>query len=776
MTLTLRARILLFLAFFGLVPLSLAVAFNLPLVLGRVELLYRHAFLQNLRADFRDLDQHLASRHEMVRLLAKLPEPGMLLEPFEPSGGTDMDIDVDLERVRYTEWINRILADQLDILHISFLDTHGVHRFWLERDPRLGTWNPTVNRPPSPRGDLLKAVLDGNVPSVLLTPVNINPQASHPAWAMTLQMLSPIGLDDTRAPQGLVVMTVDIGGLARRDPNTLWVRDDGSYLQTTGMPERHGSAFDDYPGLRAKFAAGTIGLWEQGGRQAIWVPLLRDSEDRPLWVGRQVDRLPLKEFQQALILRVLSVMLLLIVFTLLFARWFAARAENFGRGLLDGVRRMLQADEPVQFRWRGSRELVQLGESLTELADTHARNTRNLRAHARELEETNRYKSEFLANVSHELLTPLNSILLLSKLLNQSRDEMTRESAEQARVIFEASRDLRALIDDILDLSRIEAGKLDLAIEAVDLRRLLEDLAAFLRPQFEDRGLSLEIIDGAGASTTVKTDANKVRQILKNFLSNAVKFTERGGVRLALQAASPPYEVRLTVTDTGIGIPPEKQTVIFEAFKQADGSTRRRYGGTGLGLTISRQLAELLGGKIELHSSPGAGAEFALLLPRECGVELEDEPSELPVAPVIGEPDAADQAVPEGDFKQRQVLVVDADMRRLLAIAPKLEHWGLTVLAAGDVDEAMETLAEETVALVLVSPKMSALEPYDTIFRMRRSAHASDLPMIALQTADPGDTCRRAITAGADDCLDYPADWSKLHALIERHLSRSEAA
>ncbi|MBT8430826.1 MAG: response regulator, partial [Gammaproteobacteria bacterium] len=611
---SLRMRILLFLFVFGLVPLLLAVVINLPLVLERVDLFYRHAFLQNLRADFSDLDQHLASRDASVRLLAKLPEPGALVG----DDGEEDQAEMDLARARYTQWINRILGDERDITEILFLDEAGVERFWLERDGD-GEWQPTTRRLRGVPPDQVALLLSGRVSNVVLSPLRIDLSADDPARVFTLQLLSPIASGvpgDT--PIGLVAITLDIAGLVRRDNKTLWAYDDGNYLHLPDLPGREGKAFEDFPGLAEDFQANRIVLWEQGDDRAIWVPMFRTVEGRTLWVGRSVDDGPLQAFRTEIIFRVLLIVLGLIVFQFIVARWITRRAERIGRKLTEGVQQTLESDQPVVFDWSGSPELRQLADDLTRLSRTHASQTRNLRAHARELEATNRYKSEFLANVSHELRTPLNSILLLSKLLASRDSELDEESREQADVIHKAGCDLKALIDNILDLSRIESGRLELHLESVPLAELLEDLRLLLKPQFDAKGLRLELQFAPGVPEQIETDVDKVRQVLKNFLANAVKFADHGEVTLGVAPATPPYAVTLSVRDQGIGISPAKQEAIFEAFQQADGSTSRRYGGTGLGLTISRQLAELLGGEIRLVSQIGRGAEFSLLLPAVC--------------------------------------------------------------------------------------------------------------------------------------------------------------
>ncbi|WP_456406434.1 sensor histidine kinase [Thiolapillus sp.] len=688
---SLRTRILLFLFGFALLPLLVAVVINLPLVLDRVELFYRQAFLQNLRADFSDLDTHLASRDEMIRLLAKLPEPGVVLG--EEQGGEDSRID--LARLKYTEWINRILSDQLDIVDIVFLDRQGVARFWLSRNPATRLWEPTTVAPRLPAPDSINVVLQATTPAVLLTPVVVNENASDLSRAMTLQLISPLGPAEGKPAYGAVVMTVDIGGLVRRDPDTLWVHDDGRYLTAPGIPARENTAFDEFPGLKEEFAKRKLFMWEgDDGRTVIWVPLLRTENDLPLWVGRQVQNGPLRELRDALILRVLIIIFVLVIAIGFIARFVAARLERYGAELFKGIQRIVGKSEAVQFRWRGSPELRQLGENLSVLSQTHAQNLRELQGHTKALEESNRYKSEFLSNVSHELRTPLNSILLLSKLLVKEEHGLDDEQRRQLRVIHEASVDLRGLIDNILDLSRIEAGRLLPNVEEVDIPLLLQELVDLMYPQFQEKGLRLELDIESRDVKKIQTDPDKLKQILKNFLSNALKFTREGKVVLGMEAAEAPFAIRLWVRDTGIGIAADKQKLIFEAFKQADGSTRRRYGGTGLGLSISRELAIILCGRIEVQSRPGMGAEFSLLLPAECG----EQPQPKSILHEEAEQDETDAALREeavADFSGRKALLVEQDFDVLLKFSKMLESWRIQVFAASDEEEVRETLEEE---------------------------------------------------------------------------------
>ncbi|MBM9502977.1 HAMP domain-containing protein [Actinacidiphila acididurans] len=249
-----------------------------------------------------------------------------------------------------------------------------------------------------------------------------------------------------------------------------------------------------------------------------------------------------------------------------------------------------------------------------------------LETRAQELALASKYKSEFLANMSHELRTPLNSMLILAQLLGQNPGRnLTAKQVEYSEIIHSAGSDLMQLINDILDLSKVEAGKMDIAPEEVPLRRLLDYVEATFRPMTSQKGLAFEIVTAEGMPTDLVTDDSRLRQILRNLLSNAVKFTEAGRVELRIEPAEDrdtPASVRrhgpaiaIRVVDTGIGIPRAQLEVIFGAFQQADGTTSRKYGGTGLGLSISREIAYLLGGAITVDSTPGRGSTFSLYLP-----------------------------------------------------------------------------------------------------------------------------------------------------------------
>ncbi len=254
---------------------------------------------------------------------------------------------------------------------------------------------------------------------------------------------------------------------------------------------------------------------------------------------------------------------------------------------------------------------------------------RALEEKAKELALTSKYKSEFLANMSHELRTPLNSILVLGQQLSDNADSnLTPKQVEFARTIHGAGTDLLNLISDILDLSKIESGTVSVEAEEVFFASLLEMIARPFKHEADNRRLTFEVAADPRLTRSLVTDSKRLQQVLKNLLSNAFKFTEHGGVKLSVSIAEEGWSdnhailngavsvIAFEVSDTGIGILPEKQRIIFEAFQQADAGTSRKYGGTGLGLAISRELANLLGGEIQLRSQPGKGSIFTLYLPK----------------------------------------------------------------------------------------------------------------------------------------------------------------
>jgi signal transduction histidine kinase/CheY-like chemotaxis protein len=776
----LRTQISLLLFMFGLVPLLTAYVINVPMIFDRIESLYHKAYIQNLRAGFSDLDQHIARRHEMVRLLAKMPEPGMLLGDDDPQALQALEA----ARLGYIEWVNQVLIDQLDITQVLFLDEDGKPRLWLDRDSDTGRLGVREEDTPDLNPKLVETGAHIPPGGVVTGPIIFKrvPGGALSNRFMQLSLIGPVVIPmispetgEVTETRGTVIVYLDIGGLARAYRGIYWVQNDGSYLAKAEDDLSVTTAFDDFTGLQQLFNRGELDLWEYQGQQVLWVPLFNTDYSGPLWVGRSVDPSPLAALLHTVEWRGALIASLLLIVVFIVARLIAVKAERLGSELTNGISRVLEHDEAVSFSWQRPQELNELGGNLTRLAEKHTEHNRALREYAEELEASNRYKSEFLANVSHELRTPLNSILLLSKMLSEdAAGKLSDEESRQARVIHDAGTDLKALIDNILDLSRINARQMVLVSETVDLHKLLHDVLVLLKPQFDEKGLDLTLDIDAAAPQTIVTDGEKLRQIVINFLSNAVKFTASGGATVRLGPGDS-WPVSISVSDTGIGIPEGKQGLVFEAFKQADGSTSRRYGGTGLGLAISQELASLMGGQIVVASKVGKGSTFSLLLP----LAMPAMPGEADTGkPAPGYPDRpAEQTIPVADYQGARVLLVDDDVRNLLALTPLLERWGLDVMAAGDGEEALETLESAgEFRLVLMDIMMPGIDGLEVIRRMRQRPACKDLPVIAL-TAKAGDAGRQQCqAAGANTFIVKPVDPRALKDALDTLLTDKQLA
>ncbi|OOY50331.1 ATP-binding response regulator [Solemya velum gill symbiont] len=753
----LRTVILLTLLLFAVVPTLLFVAFSFPLMFDRMQSVYHQAHLQTLRADFRDLDEHLAGRREMTRVLAKLPEPGVVIG----ANSTDQ-ARINDSRQRYTGWVNAVFGEQLDVVGISFIDRDEKKSFWLSRETSTSPFSQTQVQPDQPDSRLLQDAMEAGRSRVLVSPVYTSDDEQgrpHPR----MHLVAPIHANDEKAV-ALVITTIDIGGLANAYRSTLWVDVKGRYI---GATEQAGNnAFDDYVGLETLLTGNRISLWQDPDKgQIIWIPMFRSADGEPLWVGRVVGQSPFTDLLQNLLVRGL-----LINLPVLIGIWFVARRvtrsiDSIGNSLGQGVQRIVSDNSEVNFNWKRPIELKEVGENLSRLSVTHARNQRNLVSHTQELEESNRFKSEFLANVSHELKTPLNSILVLSKLLKES-EELDSQKREQAAVINTAGRDLYRLIENILELSLLERMEQSPSLEETDLKQLILDTVELMRPQYEEKSLTLETRFDIASVPMIVTDNNKLKQILRNLLANALKFTEQGGVTISVNIdyseVSHSQPVHISVQDTGMGIPAEEQKRIFEAFRQADGSIRRRFGGTGLGLNISQRLAHMIGGKISLDSKPGEGARFTISLPLEYSPLIAPDEETTPAVEEQA-PAVVTEKMP--DYQGKHVLIIDDDVDNLLQLSRILSQWNIEAIIASDDEEIREALVENPDCLLtLVNLKLCESNKCDSIHLIEEQSYQCTL--VAIGDEEHIDMSSKRF----EHVLTPPFDAEKLKELIDHKL------
>jgi CheY-like chemotaxis protein/CHASE3 domain sensor protein len=418
-------------------------------------------------------------------------------------------------------------------------------------------------------------------------------------------------------------------------------------------------------------------------------------------------------------------------------------------------------------------ELERVNGSLSQHARSLEQQQQELRSTASALEAASRYKSEFLANMSHELRTPLNSSLILSRLLSDNKGgTLTEEQVRYARAIHDANNDLLALINDILDLSKIEAGHAELRAETVPLADLVQRLRTLFDPQAHSRGLAFEVEHDAALPAALVTDGQRLAQVLKNLLANAMKFTPQGRVTLALRPG-PGGGVRFEVRDTGIGIAVDKQQVIFEAFRQADGSTSRRFGGTGLGLSISRELVLRMGGRIDVTSVPGQGSTFAVELPATLPAATElAAPAAVPAALAPQPPRPLPAAAPpRGPGDRRVLLAVEDDSAFADVLRDLVHEAGFDCVVAASGDEALrlaQDLAPAGVLLDVGLPDVSGLSVLERLKRDSRTRHIPVHMVSATERSQP------ALQMGAIGHVMKPAAREELLQAIERLRARAD--
>ncbi|PGC54635.1 histidine kinase [Bacillus toyonensis] len=449
----------------------------------------------------------------------------------------------------------------------------------------------------------------------------------------------------------------------------------------------------------------------------------------------------------------------------------------------------MQAEE-LQMQAEELRTTNEQLESRTEEAEQKTADLQitksELEEKASELLRSSKYKSEFLANMSHELRTPLNSILLLSEMLRENHDNhLSDDEIELATVIHSSGKDLLTLINDILDLSKVEAGKLDIIFEATNI----SDMAANMHQNFlhiaAKKNVEFTIEDSDTIPDLFYTDAKRIEQIIKNLLSNAFKFTEKGFVSLHfdsietnnlshdMQSISKDW-ITISVKDTGIGIDKEQHQLIFEAFQQADGATIRKYGGTGLGLSICKEFARLLGGWITLESNVGEGSTFTVYIPNLPNGLNEIQVSNLEVAATIEDvipAEVIEETIVTTEtnnvFQEKTILIVDDDHRNIFALQNALKKQNANIITAQNGIECLKILKSNTnIDLILMDIMMPNMDGYETMENIRMNLGLNEIPIIALTAKAMPNDKEKCLSAGASDYISKPLNLHQLYSVM----------
>ncbi|WP_294208124.1 response regulator [uncultured Chryseobacterium sp.] len=458
--------------------------------------------------------------------------------------------------------------------------------------------------------------------------------------------------------------------------------------------------------------------------------------------------------------------------------------ENLNTELEAQTQKLQASEEELRVQ---QEELMQTNSELEERSKlleekNHLIAERNIEIQkkAEELALSTKYKSEFLANMSHELRTPLNSILLLSRLMAENPDEnLNEDQVESAKVIQSSGSSLLTLIDEILDLAKIESGKMTLEYQDVMIQEVVKDLQNLFNPLVQDKGIRFDIDIDKQLGNSIETDRLRLDQVLRNLLSNALKFTTEGSIGLHVTKDSKQKNfINFTVKDTGIGIPEDKQHIIFEAFQQADGSTRRKFGGTGLGLSISREIARLLGGELTLKSKVSEGSEFTLSIPmkalsQEVHIQTDqdlveiiqedvqeirqildlEEPQPARTSMVLEIPEDVDDDrddIGEGD---RVILIIEDDThfaKALLKYA-RMQHYKGVVVVRGD--HALSAALQYRPSAILLDVQLPVRDGWQVMDELKNNSQTKPIPVHMMSSLQ---VKKESLMRGAIDFINKP--------------------
>ncbi|MGE5419924.1 MAG: response regulator [Chloroflexota bacterium] len=407
---------------------------------------------------------------------------------------------------------------------------------------------------------------------------------------------------------------------------------------------------------------------------------------------------------------------------------------------------------------------------------------------ARELEVTNRYKSEFLANMSHELRTPLNSLLLLSQSLKENRGgNLSEKQVESARIIYNSGNDLLNLINDILDLSRIESGKMSLNITSIPVKSIESSIRDYFGHVIKDKGLELTISTENDVPETINSDEIRLNQVIRNILSNAIKFTEKGAIQVRIfcpdfQKEGMERLIAFSIKDTGIGIPADRQQDIFEAFQQLDGSISRKYSGSGLGLSITRELIKLLGGKIELVSEPGKGSEFTVILPVELKEQVQEKIPEQKAAEFVpekivrtahkeGKSATIKPAMPISDDRDKigngadAILIIEDDEKFAGLLGDICREKGFMCLISQTGEEGLELSRQYRIKGIILDINLPGIDGWDVLENLKNSSETRHIPVHIISGFQE---TIEAFNKGAIGYLTKPVTKEKIEAALDQ--------
>lgn len=478
--------------------------------------------------------------------------------------------------------------------------------------------------------------------------------------------------------------------------------------------------------------------------------------------------------------------------------------ENLNTELEAQTQKLQASEEELKVQqeelMQANAELEERSRMLEEKNHLIAERNSEIQKKVEELALSTKYKSEFLANMSHELRTPLNSILLLSRLMVENPDEnLNEDQIESAKVIQSSGSSLLTLIDEILDLAKIESGKMSLEYQDVLIHDVVTDLKSLFNPVIQEKKIKFEVQIDSDVEKTIETDRLRVDQVLRNLLSNALKFTAEGSIHLNITKDPKKKNfIIFSVKDTGIGIPEEKQAIIFEAFQQADGSTRRKFGGTGLGLSISREIARLLGGELTLKSKVNEGSEFSLIIPVNAVSETIQPETDQHLVEIIREDveeiqnildnTEAEPAIPaeilpipeaiEDDrdgitVEDKVILIVEDDIhfaKALLKYARMNQYKGVVVVRG---DHALSAAVQYHPQAILLDVQLPVKDGWQVMDELKSNPATRPIPVHMMSVLQLE---RESLMKGAIDFINKPMALDKMTDVfrkIEEALQRS---